>query len=130
MVQNELRIPNGYILKLSDQSLGLEQEKIIEYIISFIKEMWNDLIKDAYKNSNTKDEYHSYMLGIGLFWKILTKEKLNVPDSPTIKTLDDAISYLDDLMPFITPEEKENHLKLRGYLYELKIIEDNKNKKS
>lgn len=96
-------------------------DEFINDFISFFKDIIIDLIDNADKQTDSKEEVICYLKGACLLLNVLTGNIKNVETS-ALDTIDDTIEYINDMLPFLYKGEKENHQKLLEWLKELKTI--------
>lgn len=84
------------------------------------------LIKEAENNSNTLEEYKAFMKGAAFVFKCVAKRndpnRYGTPE--TINTTESAIKHCIKLLPFMEDIEKEEHIKLIGWLNKLLSLEE------
>lgn len=85
----------------------------------------DNLIKEAENNTNTLEEYKAYMKGAAFVFRCVAKRndpnRYGTPE--TISTIESAIKHCIKLLPFMEDIEKEEHLKLIGWLNKLLSLE-------
>lgn len=85
----------------------------------------DNLIKEAENNTNTLEEYKAYMKGAAFVFRCVAKRndpnRYGTPE--TISTIESAIKHCIKLLPFMDDIEKEEHLKLIGWLNKLLSLE-------
>ena len=85
----------------------------------------DNLIKEAENNTNTLEEYKAYMKGAAFVFRCVAKRndpnRYGTPE--TISTIESAIKHCIKLLPFMEDIEREEHLKLIGWLNKLLSLE-------
>ena len=87
--------------------------------------MCDNLIAEAEKTTNTLEEYKAYMKGAAFVFRCVAKRnnpnRYGTPE--TISTIESAIKHCIKLLPFMEDIEREEHLKLIGWLNKLLFLE-------
>ena len=87
--------------------------------------MCDNLIAEAEKSTNTLEEYKAYMKGAAFVFRCVAKRndpnRYGTPE--TISTIESAIKHCIKLLPFMEDIEREEHLKLIGWLNKLLFLE-------
>lgn len=83
----------------------------------------NTLIKTAKENTKTREEYISFMQGAAFIFNAVCKHGETYGTSTTISSPADAINHINDLLPFMTQQEAEEHVKLVKWLNEALLYE-------
>jgi len=101
-----------------------DEEIIKKAILLTFKELSllaDSLVETAKKQTSTREEYICFIKGAAfLFYNVCARDdSRNEKIGEGIKTVQDAINHCYDLMPFMRPEEKEDHEKLVNWLNEL-----------
>ena len=85
----------------------------------------DNLIAEAEKSTNTLEEYKAYMKGAAFVFRCVAKRnnpnRYGTPE--TISTIESAIKHCIKLLPFMEDIEREEHLKLIGWLNKLLFLE-------
>jgi hypothetical protein len=113
----------GYIL----QEPTNERDKIIKATIrETFKELAvlaDSLVEAAKDQTKTREEYIAFLHGAAfMFYNVCTHDDTHHHCSKIGKgiiTVQDAINHCNDLLPFMEPSEKEEHIKLMNWLNEL-----------
>lgn len=81
----------------------------------------DDLIENAEKSTNTREEYIAFMKGAAfIFYNIAQRENKQHYGTPSnISTPEEAIKHCIKLMPFMAGDEKIEHLYVIQWLNEL-----------
>lgn len=86
------------------------------------------LVEEAERNTTTLEEYKAFMKGAAFVFRCVAKRnepnKYGTPQ--TISTIQSAITHCIKLLPFMEEIEKQEHLKLIGWLNELLISKGEK----
>lgn len=86
------------------------------------------LVEEAERNTTTLEEYKAFMKGAAFVFRCVAKRngpnKYGTPQ--TISTIQSAITHCIKLLPFMEDIEKQEHLKLIGWLNELLISKGEK----
>lgn len=86
------------------------------------------LVEEAERNTSTLEEYKAFMKGAAFVFRCVAKRnepnKYGTPQ--TISTIQSAITHCIKLLPFMEEIEKQEHLKLIGWLNELLISKGEK----
>ena len=81
------------------------------------------LVEEAERNTTTLEEYKAFMKGAAFVFRCVAKRnepnKYGTPQ--TISTIQSAITHCIKLLPFMEDIEKQEHLKLIGWLNELLV---------
>lgn len=87
--------------------------------------MCDNLIAEAERTTNTLEEYKAYMKGAAFVFRCVAKRnnpnRYGTPE--TISTIESAIKHCIKLLPFMEDIEREEHLKLIGWLNKLLFLE-------
>ena len=87
--------------------------------------MCDNLVAEAEKTTNTLEEYKAYMKGAAFVFRCVAKRndpnRYGTPE--TINTIESAIKHCIKLLPFMEDIEKEEHIKLIGWLNKLLSLE-------
>lgn len=87
--------------------------------------MCDNLITEAENATNTLEEYNAFMKGAAFVFRCVAKRndpnRYGTPE--TISTIESAIKHCIKLLPFMEDIEKEEHLKLIGWLNKLLSLE-------
>lgn len=128
----------GIIKKNMKENIGIYGIKDIDIhslIQDTIKEvntstslLCDTLVEEAERNTSTLEEYKAFMKGAAFVFRCVAKRnepnKYGTPQ--TISTIQSAITHCIKLLPFMEEIEKQEHLKLIGWLNELLISKGEK----
>ena len=85
-----------------------------------------ELIAKAKEETSTKEEYDAFMRGAAfVFYCVCERSRPQWKEEEGNMTLEDAIQHCEDLLPFLAEREKTEHLRLIGWLKELKKYRKN-----
>ena len=84
----------------------------------------DSLVYEAEKQTKTREEYIAFMKGAAfLFYRVCKRDDGQYAKKPNgINTIQDAIKHCWALYPFMSDVEREEHLKLVGWLNELLVF--------
>lgn len=85
----------------------------------------DNLVAEAERSTNTLEEYKAFMKGAAFVFRCVAKRnnpnRYGTPE--TISTIESAIKHCIKLLPFMEDIEREEHLKLIGWLNKLLFLE-------
>lgn len=91
----------------------------IKQTFTYLSLLTDDLISVAESETKTKEEYNAFMKGAAfMFYQVCqrTDKNYKIASERLINTPEDAINHCKDLMPFLTENEKAEHIKLINWL--------------
>ena len=95
--------------------------QVVEETFKKLNLLTGELVENAKSATTTKQEYDAFMRGAAfVFYSVCENNRPQWKESENDLTLDDAIQHCEDLLPFLTEREKTEHLRLIGWLKELK----------
>lgn len=103
-------------------------QDIIKEVNTSMSLLCDTLVEEAERNTTTLEEYKAFMKGAAFVFRCVAKRnepnKYGTPQ--TISTIQSAITHCIKLLPFMEDIEKQEHLKLIGWLNELLISKGEK----
>lgn len=110
-----------YLLQQQRSVLETVVKKAVKETFTELSLLTDDLLTTAEKNTKTREEYVAFLKGAAfIFYKVCKRDdKQPSGQSSPIESPDDAIEHIVELFPFLTEDEKSEHLKLVNWLNDL-----------
>lgn len=98
--------------------------KAVDAAFTSLSLLADSLVYEAEAQTKTREEYIAFMKGAAfLFYRVCKRDDGQYAKKPNgINTVQDAINHCWALYPFMSDVEREEHLKLVGWLNQLLIL--------
>lgn len=112
-----------YFLQQQREVLEAVIKKTVKETFKELSLLTDDLLVAADKETSNEGEYRAYLKGAAfLFYKVCKREdKPSTGQSSPLKSPEDAIEHIVRLFPFLTEDEKSEHIKLINWLNDLLV---------